>query len=314
MRFASKQLCLISLLLTISLLLAPFVDAAELSLFQRLKLKTQEKIEQIQDGNWWLTKAASSAAGFVAGKAGGAIGAGIGYVLGAAVGGPLAAGMGAMLGFRIGDIVAKTFGKAIGAVVAQWRIKDGRKVDLGAIIEATKSVNKAALTADAIGAVIGDLIGGTMGAAAGIAFLSCGGPIVLPILGTISAAYLGSKLGKSIGGSIGRWIGRKVLNKGYEAYAASDRTEKAEEVPVEASLVKIEAPASLDEVAQTESAALNKPPSSAAVQAHISYERAYREYADAVTATNTSETERQQKLEQYRQTYEAYRAAIAAGY
>ncbi|EKD82191.1 MAG: hypothetical protein ACD_39C01431G0001, partial [uncultured bacterium] len=40
MKFASKQLCFLSLLLTISLLLAPFVEAAEVSLFQRIKLKT----------------------------------------------------------------------------------------------------------------------------------------------------------------------------------------------------------------------------------------------------------------------------------
>jgi len=86
MKFASKQLCFLSLLLTISLLLAPFVEAAEVSLFQRIKLKTQAKIDQFKDGDWWLTKAASTAAGFVVGKAGGAVGAGIGYVLGAAVG------------------------------------------------------------------------------------------------------------------------------------------------------------------------------------------------------------------------------------
>lgn len=314
MRFASKQLCFISLLLTISLLLAPFAEAAELSLLGRIKLKTHEKVEQLQDSDWWLTKAASTAAGFVVGKAGGAIGAGVGYVLGAAVGGPLAAGMGAMIGFRIGDIVTKTFAKAISALVTQWKIKNGRKVDLGAVIDATKTVNKASLTADAIGAVIGDLIGGTMGAAAGIALLSCGGPLVLPIMGTISAAYLGSKLGKSIGRSIGRWIGRKILKKGYEAYAAIGESKSEEDSQVESGLVKIEEPDSSAELAQTESAAAAAPQTTTLKQAHSAYEVAYREYTDAVTSTSSSESEKQQKLLQYREAYDAYRAAIAVGH
>ncbi|PKL47762.1 MAG: hypothetical protein CVV42_12125 [Candidatus Riflebacteria bacterium HGW-Riflebacteria-2] len=314
MRFASRQLCFLSLLLTLSLLLAPFVEAAELSLFQRLKLKTQQKVEQLKDGDWWITKAASSAAGFVVGKAGGAIGAGIGYVLGAAVGGPLAAGMGAMLGFRIGDIVTKTFAKAISALVTQWKLKEGRKVDLGAVIDATRTVNKASLTADAIGAVIGDLIGGTMGAAAGIALFSCGGPLVLPIIGTIAAATIGSKLGKSIGGSIGRWIGRKILKKGYEAYAASGSSEGKEEATVEPGLVKIEEPAPPFEVEQTEQAGAAAPQTSTLKQVHADYENAYREYTDAVTSITASEYEKQQKLQKYRESYDAYRSAIAAGY
>lgn len=313
MRFASRQLCFLSLLLTLSLLLAPFVEAAELSLFQRIKLKTQQKIEQLKDGDWWITKAASTAAGFVVGKAGGAIGAGIGYVLGAAVGGPLAAGMGAMLGFRIGDIVTKTFAKAISALVTQWKLKNGRKIDLGAVIDATRTVNKASLTADAVGAVIGDLIGGTMGAAAGIAFFSCGGPLVLPIVGTIAAATIGSKLGKSIGGSIGRWIGRKVLKKGYEAYAAIGSSEDEPQGET-ADLVEIKDPASADEIAETEKAAAAAPQTSNLERAHANYEQAYREYADTITSTESSESEKQRKLEEYREAYDAYRAAIAAGY
>ncbi len=307
MVLVQKRLFSISLLLTICLLLAPFVEAAELSLFDRLKLKTKEKVEQFQQRDWWITKAASTASGFVAGKAGGAVGAALGYVIGASVGGPLAAGMGAMLGFRIGDIVAKTFGKAVGALVTQWKLNHGRKVDLSAVVDAVKTVNKASLTADAIGAVIGDLIGGTMGAAAGIAFLSCGGPLMLPILGTISAAYIGSKVGKAIGGGIGRWIGRKVLKKGYEAYAAIGTSEKQEEAQIDSGLVKIEEPGQLT---SEENARLNAKADSSTLEAKAAYEKAYREYTDAVTSTDASNSDKQQKLQVYRQAYEAYRTTI----
>lgn len=307
MVLVQKRLSGISLLLTICLLLAPFVEAAELSLFDRLKLKTQEKVEQVQQRDWWITKAGATAAGFVVGKAGGAVGAAFGYVLGAAVGGPLAAGMGAMIGFRIGDIVAKTFGRAVGALVTQWKLHHGRKVDLGAVVDAVKTVNKASLTADAIGAVIGDLIGGTMGAAAGIALLSCGGPIMLPILGTISAAYIGSKIGKAIGGGIGRWIGRKVLKKGYEAYAAIGTSEKQEEAQIDSGLVKIEEP---EQLTSDETARLNSNAGSSTMEAKSAYEKAYRDYTDAVTSTEASNSDKQQKLQAYRQAYEAYRATI----
>lgn len=311
MNLARKRLFYISLLLTISLLLAPFVEAAELSLFDRLKLKTQEKTEQLQQREWWITKAASTATGFVAGKAGGAIGAGIGYLLGAAVGGPLAAGMGAMLGFRIGDIVTKTFAKAISTVVTQWKLRDGRKVDINTVVDAVKSVNKASLSADAAGAVIGDLIGGTMGAAAGIAFLACGGPLILPILGTISAAYLGSKIGKAIGGGIGRWIGRKLLKKGYEAYAAIGASEKQEETRIEEGLVKIEEPYTATAAAPgaiENSAVMNN----STIEARAAYEDAYRQYTDAVTSPDAGNEEKQLKLQNYRQAYQAYQAALQA--
>ncbi|HPT48359.1 MAG TPA: hypothetical protein PLM07_20945, partial [Candidatus Rifleibacterium sp.] len=153
MLFAQRRFVNISLLLVLCLLLAPFAEAAEVSLFDRLKLKTAEKVEQVQQRDWLITKAAGKATGFVAGKAGGAIGAAVGYVLGAAVGGPVAAGIGGMVGFRIGDIVTKTFAKAVGELVAQRNLKEKRKVDFNAVVDAIKSVNKASLSAEAVGAV-----------------------------------------------------------------------------------------------------------------------------------------------------------------
>lgn len=327
MLFAQRRFVNISLLLVFCLLLAPFVDAAELSLLDRLKLKTAEKVEQVQQRDWWITKAAGKAAGFVAGKAGGAIGAAIGYVLGAAVGGPVAAGIGGMVGFRIGDIVTKTFAKAVGEIVAQRKLKENRKVDLNAVIDAIKTVNKASLSAEAVGAVFGDLVGGSLGAAVGIALLAGATPFAIPLIGTVSAAYLGSKLGKAIGGGIGRWIGRKSLKKGYEAYAASgiseaedksevaQKNEEDEEASVEAGLVKIEDPAAADDnsinqplLQQAGIAAGN----SSVLAARAAYEQAYRDYTDAVTSPSATDANKKMKLQVYREAYEAYRVAVNA--
>ncbi|NCB37485.1 MAG: hypothetical protein EOM80_01840 [Erysipelotrichia bacterium] len=310
MQFAQRRAFNISLLLVLCLLFAPFVDAAELSLFDKLKLKTQKKADELQQREWWITKAAGKVAGFVAGKAGGAIGAAAGYVLGAAVGGPVAAGMGAMIGFRIGDIVTKTFAKAVGELLAQWKLNHGRKVDLSAVVDAVKTVNKASLTAESIGAVIGDLVGGSLGAAAGIALLAGCGPIALPIIGTMSVAYLGSKLGKAIGGGIGRWIGRKVLKKGYEAYATSDDQE-VEEQP-EVTLVKIEDPLSHKSEDLVASATPLLLSVSNASDARSAYEKAYRDYTDMITSPDASDADKKASLHAYRQAYELYRVSISA--
>ncbi|GAB4268493.1 MAG: hypothetical protein Kow0029_03920 [Candidatus Rifleibacteriota bacterium] len=303
---ARRNVGLISLLLIFSLLLTPFVDAAELSLFQKLKLKTQNKIEEFQQKDWWITKAVSKVVGFAAGKAGGAVGAGVGYLLGAAVGGPLAAGLGAWLGFKIGDIVTKTFARAVSEVVTQRKLKEGKPVTVKGVIDVLKSVNKASLTAESVGAVIGDLIGGTMGAAAGIAFLAGTGPIAIPILGTISAAYLGSKLGKAIFGGLGRWIGRKALKKGYEAYAGINSKE------VDAAVASTEDTNTESEKIENKNATPDIVPASVINEdARAAYERAYREYTKAITS-GASESEKKEKLGAYLDALQRYKSLAPA--
>lgn len=305
MQITRRQFNLISVLIVLSLVLAPLLEAAELSLFQKLKLKTEEKKEQLQSREWWITKAVSKAVGFVAGKAGGAVGAAVGYVIGAGLGGPVAAGMGAMIGFRIGDIVTKTFAKAISELVTQWKLRDQRPVNLGTVIDAVKTVNKASLSAESVGAVVGDLIGGSLGAAAGIALLAGTGPIALPIIGTISAAYIGSKLGKAVFGGIGRWIGRKVLKKGYEAYAASD----PEETPEEKALTVVADEPVPDENAADSAIGRPAPESNDLLNLRLVYENAYKDYVNAISADQASEAEKQQKMQAYRQALQAYQAA-----
>jgi hypothetical protein len=307
----NRQFKFLSLLLVLSILLCPIIDAAELSLFEKLKLKTQEKKEQLQQRDWWITKAVAKGVGFVAGKAGGAIGAAIGYVIGAGVGGPVAAGMGGMLGFRIGDIVTKTFAKAVSEVVTQWKLRDEREVNVKTVLEAVRSVNKASLTAESAGAVVGDLIGGTMGAAAGIALLAGTGPLALPILGTISAAYIGSKLGKAAFGGMFRWIGRKVFKKGYEVFAASEPKPGENDSGKEAEI----SPDGQTNNSQGNSAIEAKGKTgltTGELSAQQAYEKAYREYTRAVSASDTSAEERQQKLQAYREAFERYRASFSA--
>lgn len=305
MQLVRKNISFISLLIVFSLIFAPIIEAAEMSLFQRLKLKTEQKVEQLQSREWWITKAVSKAVGFVAGKAGGAVGAAIGYVIGAGMGGPVAAGAGAMIGFRIGDIVTKTFAKAISELVTQWKLRDQRPVNLGTVIDAVKTVNKASLSAESVGAVVGDLVGGTMGAAAGIALLAGTGPIALPILGTISAAYLGSKLGKAIFGGIGRWIGRKALKKGYEAYAADE----PEDSSTEQGLIKVDDASGIANEKTDSGVEQNGPTTTkSAYEARLAYEQAYKEYIAAVTSKTASESEKQQKLVEYQKALKAYQA------
>jgi outer membrane lipoprotein SlyB len=290
-------------------LLSPFDSVAEAGIFDTLKAKSAQKIEELKQRDWWLTKIAGKVAGFVAGKAGGAIGAACGYVIGAACGGPVAAGMGAMIGFRIGDIITKTLVKPIGEQLATWKLKDQKKIDFQAVKDAIKSVNKASLTAEGIGAVVGDLIGGTMGAAAGIALLAGTGAWAIPLLGTVSAAYLGSKLGKWIFGGIGRWIGKKVLKKGYEAYAGSERSasdsvllsDENEEAALEERIntVNIVGADNQEIVVSDE------------IQAkRLAYEQYYREYTDSVTRPDSDPEKVKTLMMDYRQAYEEYKSAV----
>ncbi|MFA7145674.1 MAG: hypothetical protein WC221_03695, partial [Candidatus Riflebacteria bacterium] len=161
MNYIQRRNINISLLLVLCLLFAPFIDVAEASILDKIKEKAQEKSEQLQQREWWITKAVGKASGFVAGKAGGLMGAAVGYVIGATFGGPVAAGMGAMFGYRIGDIVVKTFAKAVGESIAKRKLETGEEVTVGTVVDTISEINKASLSAESVGAVIGDLIGGS---------------------------------------------------------------------------------------------------------------------------------------------------------
>ncbi|MGM0600462.1 MAG: hypothetical protein ACQETH_11690 [Candidatus Rifleibacteriota bacterium] len=313
-----KSFRFISLLLVLTMLVAPVVQAAELSLFDRLKLKTEQKIEQVQQRDWWITKAVGKAVGFVAGKAGGGIGAAVGYLIGAGMGGPVVAGMGAMIGFRIGDIVTQIFAEAVSNVVTQWKLKDKREVNLTTVTEALRVVDAGALTAESVGAVVGDLVGGTMGAAAGIAFFAGCGPVALPILGTFTSAYIGSKIGTSIFSGIGSWIGSKSLKKGYEAYAGREPKIASEDSDISETDFNNDFRNESEEEAQiseSEADSKDKSISDKNVNTSISdarqeYEKAYKAYTEAMISGADSE-EATRKLQVYREALERYRAIIS---
>ncbi len=306
-----KTLMRLSALLALVILFSPFVSVAEAGLFDSLKAKTAQKVEELKQRDWWLTKIAGKVAGFVAGKAGGAIGAACGYVIGAGIGGPVAAGMGAMIGFRIGDIITKTLVKPIGEQLATMKLKDKKKIDLQAVKDAIKSVNKASLTAEGIGAVVGDLVGGTIGAAAGIALLAGTGAWAIPILGTVSAAYLGSKLGKWIFGGIGRWIGKKALKKGYEAYAASGSNASDTESVSVADNTEESTPEARKNTVDIVGANNQEIVVSDDIQTKkMAYEQYYKEYTDAVTKPDSDPEKVKDLMINYRQAYEEYKSTV----
>ncbi|MDD2624303.1 MAG: hypothetical protein PHQ02_05730 [Candidatus Riflebacteria bacterium] len=310
MNYIQRRNLNISLLLVFCLIFAPFIDVAEASIFGKIREKTQEKVEQLQQREWWITKAVGKATGFVAGKAGGLLGAAVGYVIGASFGGPVAAGMGAMFGYRIGDIVVKTFAKAVGETIAKRKLETGEEVTLGTVVETITEINKASLSAESVGAVIGDLIGGSLGAVAGIALLAGASPLAIPLLGTFSAGYLGSKLGTAVGRGIGRLIGRKALKKGYEAYATGteDSGIKGETLYEENSGKKAD---DIPTTVQNDKAIRVENGSKDITKLKTAYEQAYIAYTRAITSVDTTNEEKNLLFAEYRECYDAYRAATA---
>lgn len=306
MVLTKQRISIISILLLFSLVFATLVEAAELTVFDRLKLKTTERVEELQQREWWIKKAAVSAAGFVAGKAGGAIGAAAGYIIGAGIGGPVVAGMGAMIGYRIGDLLTKTFAKAIGEIVASRKLDHGEPVTVSSVLDAVKLVDKKSLTAESAGNILGDFIGGSLGVAAGVAIFAGMGPLAFPILGTISAALIGQKIGRWAGRALGRAIGKKVFKKGYEAYAASALSKDDEE-----GLYKTpEAPFAASQTVKVDESQTRAPPADEHVrQSYQAYVEAYKAYTDAVT-NNADSSVVEQRLQKYNKAQQAYKNLI----
>lgn len=298
---------LISCLLVLSFLLSPFVPALEASFLGNINNKIKDRVEQVQQREWWFVKAVSSVSGFVAGKAGGAIGAALGYVIGASVGGPLAAGMGAMIGYKMGDIVVKTFARALGEAVARRKLATDEEVTVNTIKDTFKKLDKGALSAESIGGVLGDFMGGTMGAAMGVMMLASFSTLTIPLLGVVSGAYIGSKLGKSIGRSLGRMLGSVVLKNTYK-YAAEAFGDTEEEII-----------ADWQEETGSQQNGLNWPPQEIKVdpgdnlqELKLAYERAYMAYTTAISSSDASLDDRNELLSQYREAYDAYISAVSA--
>ena len=289
---------LISILLIFSLTTLPVVHASQkISLFQKIKNKIHQKSNQLKDKNWWKEKSIASSIGFVASKLGGVAGAAIGYLAGAAVGGPLAAGGGAVLGYRIGCSLTRVFGKAIGVIIAKVKIRDKKKITFQTVKDAIKSLNKKKLSAEGTGAVIGDLVGGTFGAAFGIALLAGSGPLAIPIIGTVSAAYIGSKLGTAAGRGLGRFLGKKILKHGYQT-VASAVVETPDNKTIHSKTEKIR------------DTNLTSHSSNTIASKKQAYESAYKEYIRVSTKKNATATEINNAIANYRNSYNVYTSLI----
>lgn len=301
-----QRISIISILLLFSLFFATIVEAAELTVIDRLKLKTNERVEELQQREWWVKKAAVTVAGFVAGKAGGAIGAAAGYLIGAGIGGPVVAGMGAMIGYRIGDLLTKTFAKAIGEIVAQRKLEHGEPVTVSSVLEAGKLIDKKSLTAESAGNILGDFIGGTLGVAAGLALFAGMGPLAFPILGTISAALIGQKIGRWAGRALGRALGKKVFKKGYEAYAASALSKDDEKGLYKSS----EVPLAPSQTVTVHELPTRAPPAAEHLrESYQAYVEAYKAYTDAVT-NNADSSVVEERLQRYNKAQQAYQNLI----
>jgi hypothetical protein len=310
MYITANNKTLISCLLVLSFLLGPFVPAVEASVFGTLTTKIQNRVEEVQQREWWFVKVVSSVSGFVAGKAGGALGAAVGYVLGASVGGPLAAGMGAMIGYKLGDIVTKTFAKALGEAVAKRKLVSDEEVTIDTITDTFKTLDLGALSAESVGGVLGDFIGGSLGATLGVMMLASFSTLTVPLLGVVSGAYIGSKLGKSIGRSIGRFIGSVALKSTYR-YAAEAFME-TEPNPEEGwQEVANQEPVAQGEIKKPANPDSTRGPTENLQELKQAYEQAYRAYTAGISSSDTSLDDRNELLARYREAYDAYISAFS---
>jgi outer membrane lipoprotein SlyB len=308
-RIRRWQRC-VALVLALLLLGLCVVEAADSpGLFSRLKDKAQQKIDDLQSREWWTIKGAGKVAGFVAGKAAGALGAAAGAVIGLTCGGPVGAGVGAMIGYRIVDTVVKTFVRPVGELVAK-RFIDHQEVGWSDVKEAFHGLDKRALTAESIGAVLGDFIGGTRGVAAGLALTAGMGTLAIPIIGAVSAGYLGRKLGSMIG----RWLGRAVLRRaGRYSVQAWDALMAPKEPPVPGSTEE-RAALTTSSKPGTTAYAPNRlpaaPVSSAVAEALTAYQQAYQAYVAAVNDPALAESEQTRRRVAFQKAKAEYETAI----
>ncbi len=230
MKFAKRQLFFISIILSLSLFCLPFTQElyAE-SLLSKIKTKASEfisnTVEKYTSRDFWVDKASSTICSKVISKPVKLATAALGMAIGTAVGGPVGATLGAYVGNKIGthlcDIVAKPIVKG----VINEKLDNSGETTISTIFKVCKSMDGPSLACDTTGAVVGDILGSAIGGILGAAITaSVGGGTILPIIGTITFATLGSKYGTKFGTWLGKKIGEKFFNKSYKALTGKDRT------------------------------------------------------------------------------------------
>ena len=227
MKLAKKQIFFISLLLSLSMLFAPFAQElyAE-SLFSKLKTKAGEfinnTVQKYTSKDFWIDKATDAITSKVISKPVKLATAALGIGIGTAIGGPVGATLGAYLGNKIGGHLCSIVGKPIVKGLINEKLNTGGKLTISSLFKVIKNLDGPSMACNVTGAVVGDIIGSAIGGIAGAAITACvGGGTILPIIGTITFAKLGSKYGQKFGNWLGQKLGERAFNNTYKAYIFS---------------------------------------------------------------------------------------------
>lgn len=231
MIFARRQTFILSLLLVCSMFFAPLAQElyAE-SLFTKLKNKAtsfiSKTVEKYTSRDYLVDKASNVIAKKIVGTPVKFATAALGMAIGTAIGGPVGAALGAYLGNKIGEHTSSIVGKPIVANIINDTIDNDGTLNVKTIYNACKSVDMPSLACDTTGAIVGDIVGSALGGMLGAAITVCvGGGTILPIIGTLTFATLGSKYGEKLGNWIGQKFGENAFNNGYKVLTGIDRTE-----------------------------------------------------------------------------------------
>ncbi len=231
MKLVRKQIFFISLLLSLCMFFAPLAQElyAE-SLFSKLKTKVGEfvnnTVEKYTSKDFWIDKTTDAITSKVIAQPVKLATAALGIAVGTAIGGPVGATLGAYLGNKIGGHLCSIVGKPIVKGLINEKINHCGKITVNTVFNVIKDLDGPSMACNVTGAVVGDIIGTAIGGIAGAAITACiGGGTILPIIGTITFAKLGSKYGQKFGNWIGQKIGERAFNNTYKALTGIDRTE-----------------------------------------------------------------------------------------
>lgn len=233
MKFAKKQIFFLSLLLSLCMLAAPFTEQVYAEgLFSKLKEKAtnfiSNTVEKYTSRDYWVDKAASAISTKIVAKPVKLVTAALGVVVGTAIGGPVGATLGAYIGNKVASHACEIIATPVVKNVINDKLDNGGSITVKSIYNAAKNLDMPELACDTTGAVVGDILGGVIGGVAGAAIMACvGGGTILPIIGTMTFATLGSKYGEKFGNWLGQKLGENAYNSTYKAITGVDRSEKS---------------------------------------------------------------------------------------
>ncbi len=233
MKFAKKQIFFLSLLLSFCMLAAPFTEQVYAEgLFSKLKEKASNfisnTIEKYTSRDYWVDKTASAISTKIVAKPVKLATAALGMAIGTAIGGPVGATLGAYIGNKVASHACDIIATPVVKNVINDKLDNGGSITVKSIYNAAKNLDMPSLACDTTGAVVGDILGGVIGGVAGAAIMACvGGGTILPIIGTMTFATLGSKYGEKFGNWLGQKLGENAYNSTYKAITGVERSDKS---------------------------------------------------------------------------------------